>query len=326
MEKRSHALMTGLFALIAIAGGIWAGFWMSGEDKDQSPYILVSQNSVSGLAPEAYVRLRGVQVGKVDSIRFDPDNPRLILVKIEVDKGTPITKGTYAQLGFQGVTGLAHVRLEDRGGQPELLETSSESPARIELKPSLFEQIGSSGEALLTNANQTLNRLNAFLSDENQVQFSLALANVKDATTKIAAAAAQLERGAQALPELARHVEQAVKPFPKLASDAQKALARAETLLGNVNSLASDVRDKKVLDKVAASAERVGETGGAVGDAILHGTLPRLDQLIADLNKATHNLDRLIADLKQNPRSLVFGKPAPAPGPGEPGFIQPKSR
>ena len=81
-----------------------------------------------------------------------------------------------------------------------------------------------------------------------------------------------------------------------------------------------------MLDKVAASAERVGESGEAVGDAILHGTLPRLDQLIADLNRATHNLDRLIADLKQNPRSLVFGKPAAAPGPGEPGFIQPKSR
>jgi phospholipid/cholesterol/gamma-HCH transport system substrate-binding protein len=326
MEKHSHALIAGLFALAAIAGGIWAAFWMSGEDKDQLPYVLVSQGSVSGLAPQAYVRLRGVQVGKVESIRFDPQNSRLILVRIEVDKGTPVTKGTYAQLGFQGVTGFAHVRLEDRGGQPEPLETSAQDPARIELRPSIFEHIGSSGEALLTNANQTLNRLNAFLSDENQVLFSTALGSIKEAVGKMSAAATQLEEGARSLPELTRSVEQGLKPLPALAQDARKALARADTLLSNVNSLAAEVRDKAVLDKVAQSAAQVGETGEAVGEAILQGTLPRLDQLIADLNKATHNLDRLIADLKANPRSLVFGKPAPSPGPGEPGFIQPKSR
>lgn len=326
MEKHSHALIAGLFALAAIVAAVWAGFWLSGEDKDYSPYVLVSKSSVSGLSPQAYVRLRGVQVGKVESIRFDPQNPRLILVRIQVDKGTPITKGTYAQLGFQGVTGLAHVRLEDRGDEPQPVETNPKDPARIELRPSLFEQIGSSGEALLTNANQTLMRLNAFLSEENQVQFSSALANVKDATSKIAEAAIQLEQGARSLPELARNVETGLKPLPALASDAQKALARADTLLTNLNSLTADARNKHVVDKLAQSAERVGDAGEAVGDAILQGTLPRLDQLIADLNTATHNLDRLIAELKQNPRSLVFGKPAPAPGPGEPGFIAPKNR
>jgi phospholipid/cholesterol/gamma-HCH transport system substrate-binding protein len=326
MEKHSHALIAGLFALAAIAAAVWAGFWLSGEDKDQSPYLLVSQSSVSGLMPQAYVRLRGVQVGKVESIRFDPQNPRLILVKIQVDKGTPITEGTYAQLGFQGVTGLAHVRLEDRGNHPEPVKTHPSNPARIELRPSLFEQIGSSGEALLTNVNQTLARLNAFLSDENQVQFSSALANIKDATAKIAQAATELQQGAKALPEVAQSIEQGLKPLPALANDAKKALARADALLTNLNSVAADVRNKQVLDKLAQSAERVGDTGEAVGDAILQGTLPRLDQLIADLNKATHNLDRLIAELKQNPRSLVFGKPAPAPGPGEPGFIAPRNR
>jgi phospholipid/cholesterol/gamma-HCH transport system substrate-binding protein len=324
VEKHSHAFIAGLFALAAIAGGLWAGFWLTGEATPQSTYLLVSQSSVSGLAPQAYVRLRGVQVGKVDSIRFDPANSRAILVEIQVDKGTPITKGTYAQLGFQGVTGLAHVRLEDKGDQPEPLETQPDNPARIELRPSLFEQIGSSGEALLTNANQTLVRLNAFLNDENQEQFASALGNIKDASSKIADAATQLEQGARSLPELARNVERSLQPVPALANDAKAALARADSLLANLNTLASEVRDRQVLDKLARSAEHVGQTGEALGEAVLSGTLPRLDQLIADLTKATHNLDRLIAELKQNPRSLVFGKPAPPPGPGEAGFAPPR--
>lgn len=331
MEKHSHAFIAGLFALVAIAGAVWAGFWLSGEDRVQEPYILVSRSSVSGLAPQAYVRLRGVQVGQVESIRFDPENPRAILVKIQVDKGTPVSKGAYAQLGFQGVTGFAHVRLEDKGNEPEPLKTSEANPARIELRPSLFEQIGSSGEALLTNATQTLNRLNAFLSDENRAQFSGALVNIRNATDRIAEAAIQLEQGAQVLPELARSVEDGLKPLPGLAKDAHQALTHADALLTNLDSLTSEVRDKEVLAKLGKAAEQfgtsakqMGETGDAVGGAILSGTLPRLDQLIADLTRATHNLDRLVAELKQNPRSLVFGKPAPAPGPGEPGFASPR--
>lgn len=326
MEKHSHVLIAGLFALAAIAAIVWAGVWLSGDAQPQSSYILVSQSSVSGLAPQAYVRLRGVQVGKVESIRFDPESPRVILVEIQVDKGTPITKGTYAQLGFQGVTGLAHVRLEDKGDQPDPLETQPDNPARIELRPSLFEQIGSSGEALLTNANEALIRLNVFLSDENQTQFASALANINDASGKIAEAAEQLEQGARSLPELARSVEQGLEPLPALVNDARAALARADALLRNLNSLASEVRNKQVLDKLAQNAEQIGQTGEALGQAVLSGTLPKLDQLIADLTRATHNLDRLIAELKQNPRSLVFGKPAPPPGPGEPGFVAPNKR
>ncbi|MGH8727101.1 MAG: MlaD family protein [Burkholderiales bacterium] len=326
MEKKSHSLIAGLFLLIAIAAGVWVGIWLSGDTVPQSPYILVSESSVSGLAPQAYVRLRGVQVGNVDSIRFDLKNPRMILVEIQVDKGTPITQGTYAQLGYQGLAGFAHVRLEDKGNNPEPLPTSSENPARIELRPSLFEQIGNSGEALLTNANETLARLGAFLSDENQEQFSSALTNIGEAAGKIAAAASELEKGARSLPELTKTVEQGLRPLPAVANDAREALARADVLLKNLNSLASDVREKEVLDKIAQSAEAVGQTGEEVGDALLSGTLPRLDQLINDLTRATHSLDRLIAELKQNPRSLVFGKPAPSPGPGEPGFAAPKNR
>jgi catechol 2,3-dioxygenase-like lactoylglutathione lyase family enzyme len=46
---------------------------------------------------------------------------RTIQIQISVKSGTPLTKGTYAQLGSQGVTGLSYVILDDDGSKPEPL-------------------------------------------------------------------------------------------------------------------------------------------------------------------------------------------------------------
>jgi phospholipid/cholesterol/gamma-HCH transport system substrate-binding protein len=48
-------------------------------------------------------------------------DPRVILVRISVDNRFKLTKGSTAQLGYQGVTGLAYVQIEDNGSSIEPL-------------------------------------------------------------------------------------------------------------------------------------------------------------------------------------------------------------
>ena len=62
------------------------------------------------------MRYRGVTVGKVENIRLDPEKLQTILIRIAVDRDLPLTKNAYAQLGYQGLTGLAFVQLNDDGG------------------------------------------------------------------------------------------------------------------------------------------------------------------------------------------------------------------
>src|SRR3954465_6799379 len=118
MENRAYALAAGLFTLLLGIGVVATALWFSGEAVENSEYLLVSNYPVSGLNPQAPVRYRGVTVGKVLSISFDrqkgrstdpqTQGPNGILVKIEVESGTPLTEGSYAKLGSQGVTGLSY--------------------------------------------------------------------------------------------------------------------------------------------------------------------------------------------------------------------------
>src|ERR1700733_2267069 len=122
MEKRAFAIATGLFVLVLGATLGFVVWWFSGETKDQDDYLLITHYSVAGLKVQAPVRYRGIDIGKVLDIRLDPDNPLDIQVKVAVDRGVPITQGTFGTMGYQGVTGLAYVLLEDKGDKPQRLE------------------------------------------------------------------------------------------------------------------------------------------------------------------------------------------------------------
>ena len=95
MENRSHALAAGLFVLVLTAALAAIGLWFSKDDGHVlTPYVVTTTGDVSGLKPEAPVRYRGVDVGKVYAIRLDPARPGVIEIRIGVDAATPVTSTT----------------------------------------------------------------------------------------------------------------------------------------------------------------------------------------------------------------------------------------
>ena len=113
MENKSHAFMAGLFTLVLLAAVAASVYWFNRDNRERVPYDLVAHTNVTGLNPESAVRYRGLAVGKVESIKFDPRTPGQILIRILVNEGTPMTQSTFATLSYQGVTGLAFVQLDD---------------------------------------------------------------------------------------------------------------------------------------------------------------------------------------------------------------------
>mgnify|MGYP001028198459 CR=1 FL=1 len=113
MENKSHALAAGLFVLLASCLVAGLAMWLTRDNGDYVAYELTTSDGVSGLQPQAAVRYKGVAVGKVTHIGFDPELSGNVLIRISVAVDAPITPTTFATLGYQGVTGLARRRILD---------------------------------------------------------------------------------------------------------------------------------------------------------------------------------------------------------------------
>jgi phospholipid/cholesterol/gamma-HCH transport system substrate-binding protein len=306
MENRAHALVAGLFTLALGAALAAVVLWFSKDDIRLVPYLLTTTSSVTGLKVEAPVRYRGVDVGKVDAISIDTANSGRVQIRIGVREGTPVTKNTYAQLGYQGVTGLAYVLLGDDGKSAEKVQSSAAAPADIRMKPSLMDN----GESLFTAVVEITDKVNNLLNDENQGRVRRTLAGLEEATQRASAVTRKLEPSLDAMPALLAETK-------GLAADARVTVGRADQLIGSINGLALKL-DQRVdtITRAVASVEEVGVTARAVGEE----TMPRMNGLIEDISRETHAIGRVVNALGDQPQSIVFGVPPGRPGPGETGF------
>jgi phospholipid/cholesterol/gamma-HCH transport system substrate-binding protein len=329
MENRAHAVAAGAFTLLLLAALAGAIVWLTGDARGGRRIDLVSRGAVSGLNARAAVRLRGVDVGQVQRIGFDPEDARRILVRVSVDSDTPLTRGTYARLTYQGVTGLAYVELDDDGSSREpLISPPGSTVPRIELKRSRLDQIGDSGQLLLSEAAETAQRLNQLLSDQNLAQLSRTFENVEVASRKVAALADTLQPAANALPPLAAHVDKLLTHADALLDHGNTLLAHADSAvqqagpvlsgLGELTQAAQQRLD--VLDRVGRDADRIGDAAEALQRSLVTETLPRVDEVMDDVARNSRSLDRLITSLHDQPQSILFGRAPAPPDPGEPGF------
>ncbi len=307
MENRPYALAAGFFVLLLCVALVASVLWLNRDERVGGvPYVVTTTRAVSGLKVEAPVRYRGVDVGKVETIRFDPGEPGQVVIGITVDPDAPITRSTYAQLGFQGVTGLSFVQLDDAGAARVPLATSADLPARIPMRPSLFD----TGEGLVAAFGEVVDSMKKLLDDDNQKVLIGTLARFDAAAAQATQLAASLEPAAASLAPLLADARAAVK-------DARSAVKRAEDMVESMSRLAAQLAERApALGQVGDNAADVG----AAARAINNETLPRLNALADELRREARVLDRVLTGLADQPHSLVFGPPPPRPGPGEAGF------
>ncbi len=306
MENRAHALVAGLFVILLSAAIAITATWLSGETAEHAHYILMSEGSVSGLNPQAAVRFRGVKVGKVEEIGFDPENLRFIHIRIGVDRNVPLTKGVFAQLGYQGLTGLAYVQLDDDGKQSELLQTSETDLARIPMRSSTLDKIVYSGQDLLNSVNETVKKMNILLNDQNQERFSHILENMEGASSNFGSFTDQLG-------SFTEQLQPNLKSLPELTSETSSLLKNADQLVKNINQIVEKVGQKGgIVDNLAQSVEELADT------------IPKFHNAIDRIIQDARSVNRVLQQLEEEPRSLIFGRSPPPPGPGEDGYVSPQ--
>jgi phospholipid/cholesterol/gamma-HCH transport system substrate-binding protein len=313
MENKAHALAAGAFVLLVGAMLVALAVWLTRDTGVRRVYEMSTREAVSGLQPQAAVRYRGIDVGKVTEIGFDPQATGNVLVRIAVDDRAPITRSTFASLGYQGVTGLAFVQLDDDGESKEPLAGDADNPPRIPMRPGLLSKLADQGPAIMTQAQEVLVRVTRLLSTENQTALLATIAS-------LGAAADGVGKAAGGVNSVAADASRTLRAIEATSTEIAKTAAEATTTAAEFSRTARRISDKGgALDEFRGTAQAFVSTANT-----FHATtLPRVHRVSDDTSIAVRQAARVFSSFNDNPQSLIYGGGPIPPGPGEPGFVAP---
>ena len=314
MENKAHAIAAGAFVLGLIAVLVALVVWFTRDNTVRNIYELSTSDAVSGLQPQAMVRYRGIAVGKVTLIDFDPKRKGNVRVRISVDERVPLTQSSYATLSYQGVTGLAFIALDDKGGSTVALVPNNDDPPRLPLKQSALAQLQDRGEAIINQVEEVTKRANTLLGDTNQKRFADALENIAQAAGSANDLTKRLDNTVKT------SLDPALKAMPDALTRVKTAATDVSRVANNLNSTVSRVNEKDgALDRLASGTQALGQAVDSVNTA----TLPRVNRVADDTSRAVRRLGRAADGINDNPQSLLFGNGGATAGPGEAGFAVP---
>jgi phospholipid/cholesterol/gamma-HCH transport system substrate-binding protein len=244
---------------------------------------------------------------------FDPRVTGQIMIKLSVDVGAPVTTTTFASLGYQGVTGIAFIQLDDdRTGSP-LLKSDKTHVARIPLRPGLLDQLEKRGLSILEKTEQITNSLNTILSQENADKITGAVDNISKAAVAYGEIPKQLQPTLARMPELTAKLDRTMTSVNELSTSATSAVRNYDRLATNLQAPGGPI------DRAAGA---IASLEGVTSDLEMR-TLPHFVEMTDEARISLRAVRRTVTNIGDRPQSILFGGSKAQPGPGEPGFVPP---
>jgi len=279
METKANYVAVGGFVLVCMIGLVVTLLWLAGAQYSQEyEYFQTSfKGPVTGLGDGTTVRYNGIDVGHVTELKFDPNDPQKVIVKLQLKPDLHIRRDSEASIESEGLTGGSYVEIS--GGtkkSPELTAPPGQVPV-IRSSQSTLQQLVQSAPQLMAKLNNAADKLNNILNTKNQKAFGDILTNLDTTTTMLAKRSADIDA------TLANF------------SQASKALAQASTKIGPTLTDADD--SVKKFGKLSADA-----------DAFVNGEgLGQLSDLLRETRGLVTSLTRLSNELDRQPTKLLFG-------------------
>jgi phospholipid/cholesterol/gamma-HCH transport system substrate-binding protein len=164
------------FLFVGVGLVVSAILWVGGTivlDK-RAHYVIRFTDDVSGLENSAQVKYRGFRVGRVERIRIDPNDARVIEVTLALKPDVPLFPGVKAQLDMSGLTGLRTVNLVGGDFSAARLPEGSEIPPDL----SFIGQIVDQATTVAQRVNEIADNVKSWTRDENRTRFESILVSL----------------------------------------------------------------------------------------------------------------------------------------------------
>ncbi len=277
METKANYVAVGAFVLACVLGLVVVLMWLAGAQYSEEfvYYKTDFEGPVTGLGNGTTVRFNGIDVGRVSKLNFDPDDPKKVIVTLQVDPALKLHEDSVASIASEGLTGGSYVEIDGGSKTAPVIKPKywGDYPT-IKSKPSTLQQLEESAPLLLAKINSIADRLNLVLSDQNISSISGTLSNLRDVT------------GA-----LDRH-----------SGDLEKILANVSTASTALNGDLGDLHS--VLTDADGTVHRLDRLSDDA-DAAVNGA--QLTQLVAQMRGLVKSVTHLSDQLENEPTQLFFG-------------------
>lgn len=318
METRANYVIVGIFTLFAILAAFAFVYWTAaiGERGETATLRVRIPGSASGLARGSFVLFNGVKVGDVRRVYLDVSNPQVAIADAEIDRLTPITQSTQADIGLAGLTGQANIELKGANiKEPNLLDKAEAdgTVAEIVANPSAVTNLLQTAQDIFKRADTVLNNLEGFTNDVrgpltatvgNAQKFSESLARNADGVDKFLASVSALsEQLSTVSGKLDGTIEAAEGLLKSVDRDKVKNIvASVDTFTKNLSAQSAQIDDivKGVNTTVASIndfAQKTQQTLSKV-DGVLEGVdAASVKESLDNIRKASENANKAAADV-----------------------------
>ena len=232
METKANYVAVGAFVLTCMLGLVITLLWLSGLQYSQefSYFQANFTGPVSGLGKGTTVRYNGIDVGRVEEVKFDPNDPQVVIATLQVQPKLGIRVDSVTSIESEGLTGGSYVEIT--GGKKDAALLTAKEGERypvIKSAPSALQKLAKGVPQLLEKLNTAADKINAILSEDNQRSLAHTLANLDRTTSMLAdrsgeidSAIIDLSKASKALPGTLANFDASVKKFGQLSTDSDE--------------------------------------------------------------------------------------------------------
>jgi phospholipid/cholesterol/gamma-HCH transport system substrate-binding protein len=312
MEPEARYTLVGTVVLVLVATIAVAIYWLrstTGEGNDVSYKIYFQRQSLEGLQIRSDVKMQGIRIGAVTDFRISTKRPGSVEVVIRVQDSAPIRQDTRASVDRHLLTGIASIRLttgSESSPKVEAIQPGEPYPLIAEGEPDY--RFSESVTQVAERADETMKRISATLSDENQKALTESLANLSRVTARLDRSLGGLDKTLVAMERAANEVSSASS---SVSGDVSRLAARYDKL-GEQSTLAvSEI--STTVRKIGADVERLAlRMDGLLADSSVEL------RLTAQELRATSDSLGSAARRFSDPGRIIFGPRRESLGPGEP--------
>ncbi len=308
MKPKSEQALVGLFVIVATALLIGIVFAISGAVGRSTHTYRAYFPFAGGIESGSGVRYSGgPKIGRVDTVRLDPQNPARIEVSFRVESDLPVK--TDSRVKIMSLSPLGDNHLEVLPGTakaalaPDGAQLASEDYVDFNALTAQINNLAPHAQELLVTLNDratelkvTVDRVNDLLNAQNRANLSATLADARG----------MIEENRPALHSTLQHINSVSEKLEPLLADFRKTSEEANKAIDHIDSL---IGENRADIRQAVAELRRTLTNATDLTAHLNQTLDvnseNIDELLDNFRHVSENLKEFTATIKARPYTLI---------------------